>query len=74
MQYMDGTFPIHIAMAIYCIDEYQSNLSFFSECRSKLSDKYDYGDILFMLIAHVIGMMFVLTTSLRQMQDAYSYL
>jgi len=58
MQYLGGSLPVHIAMAIYCIDEYTSNRQYFSECRSRLSTKLAFDDILIMLCAHLLGILY----------------
>lgn len=59
MQYMGGTLSIHTAMTIYCLQQYEVNRGFFNDCRSNLSSKLGYDDILIMLAANLCGVLYV---------------
>jgi hypothetical protein len=78
MQYMGGTLSIHVALSVYCIQTYMTNLDAFNDCRSALSTKLGYGDIIIMLMAHLLGLLyFVIQYMIRHLNNgthSYSYL
>ena len=73
LQYMGGAIPIHIAMLVYCLDEYSTNTSFFSSCRSTNFVQLNYDDVIYMMISHALCIIFKLT-QLSIKGDKFQYL
>ena len=57
---MGGALPLHLAMAIYCWDEYRANRSYFNECNIRISRSLDCFDVILMLGAHIACIVFVI--------------
>jgi len=60
LQYMGGALPLHLAMAMYCWDEYRANREYFNECNIRISRTLDCYDVILMLIAHLVCILFII--------------
>jgi hypothetical protein len=57
---MGGALPLHFAMAIYCWQEYNANRVYFNECNVKISRSLDSYDVILMLVAHIVCIVFII--------------
>ena len=75
LQYMGGALPLHVAMAVYCFDQYYSNLEFVQyECLDKLSDpaKIKLNDVFVMLFSHIVYIICIGINFLIENNDMYN--
>lgn len=71
LQYMGGALPLHVAMAVYCFDQYYSNLEFqYEDC--DLPAKVRQDDVLVMLFSHIVYIICIGINFLIENNDMYN--
>ena len=73
LQYMGGALPLHIALAIYCTDQYFSNQEYVTECRKNISLSIDVQDVKWMAISHFVYIIYIISTFIVENLTAIAF-